>query len=209
MSPRRRHLLTAIGTASLGATTGCLGLLGPSVPSCSGGQITDLAAPSRGESTAPVTVEVYSDYACPHCADFADQAAPRITDLIENGDVHYVHRDYPVPVNGRSFPVANAARAVQDYAGNEAFWQFYELAFGHQGEFSTNKLQEYAKQAGAADVDVQAVLEDQRYCERIKQDRKRGNEKGVSGTPTVFVDDEKLAGPAPKEFEEAVRAALR
>lgn len=205
----RREMLAATGVVGLSSTAGCLGLLTPSLPDCSGEQITDVGVPSKGAEDAPVTVEVYSDFGCPHCADFADEAAPRISGLIEDGEVRYLHRDYPIPSSDRSFPVANAARAVQNHAGNDRFWEYYDLLFGHQGEYATDKLQEYAKQAGAGDVDVRAAVDDLPYCERIKSDKSRGNDNGVSGTPTVFVDDEKLEGPSADDFESTVRDALR
>jgi protein-disulfide isomerase len=209
MEVSRRDVLGATGAVGLSSTAGCLGILTPSLPSCSGDQITDLSAPAKGPESAPVTVEVYSDFGCPHCATFADEAAPRISGLIEEGEVRYIHRDYPIPASGKSFPVANAARAVQDQGGTDSFWQFYALAFGHQGEFATAKLQEYAKQAGAANADIGRAVDDQPYCERIKADKSRGNDRGVSGTPTVFVGDEKLEGPSADSFESTVRNALK
>jgi len=210
MGRTRRRLLGAVGAAGTAATAGCLGLgiFGPSLPDCSGDQITDVPAPTRGDDDAPVRVAVFSDFACPHCKTFAEEAAPRIDDLVESGDVLYVHRDFPVPVSGRSFPVANAARAVAYHADDAAFWAFYDRLFANQGEFGADRLAEHAEAVGAPAEAVRAAAADLPFCEAVKADRSAGSDRGVEGTPTAFVAGERYGGPNPEEFEAAVREAV-
>lgn len=210
MERTRRRLLGAVGAAGTAATAGCLGLgiFGPSLPSCSGEQVTDVAVPTRGAADAPVRIEVFSDFACPHCKTFAEEAAPRIDDLVESGDVLYVHRDFPVPVSGRSFPVANAARAVAYLADDAAFWAYYDRLFADQGAFGTDRLADHAAAVGAPAGRVRAAVENLSFCETVKRDRSAGSDRGVEGTPTAFVAGERYGGPDADEFEAAVREAV-
>jgi protein-disulfide isomerase len=208
---RRRLLRTsAAATAAAGATlgtaslSGCLGLglFGPSLPSCDGEQITDVSAPSKGPADAPVTVDVYSDYGCGHCADWALEAAPQLGDEIDEGRIEYVHHDFSLSKG--SFRVANAARAVHYYDGPEAFWTFNRLAFENQGSLGTDTLVDLAGETGASAERIRTAATDLPFCRAIKDDRQAASDRGVSATPTVFVDDEKFVGPSIDEIESAI-----
>jgi len=208
MRPSRRSLLGLVGSAGVAGTAGCLGLFGPSIPDCSGDQITALDPPTRGDRSAPVTVEVYSDFACPHCETFATQVAPRIDEEVARGDVLYVHRDYPVPASDRSFPAANAARAVQDTADGAAFWEYGDWLFANQDDLGSDRLVAIAREIGVPEAPVETAVEDGPYCELLKSERSEGADRGVEGTPTVFVDGDRYEAPDGDEFERAVDDAL-
>ncbi|HKL27813.1 MAG TPA: thioredoxin domain-containing protein [Natrialbaceae archaeon] len=207
---RRRLLRTSAAATAAGATlgtaslSGCLGLglFGPSLPSCDGEQITDVSAPPKGQANAPVTVDVYSDYGCGHCADWALEAAPQLGDEIEAGQVRYVHHDFSLSKG--SFRVANATRAAYYYDGPEAFWTFNRLAFENQGSLGTETLVDLATEAGASAENVRTAATELPFCRALKDDRQAASDRGVSATPTVFVDDEKLVGPSIDEVESAI-----
>ncbi|MFQ3294606.1 MAG: protein-disulfide isomerase [Halobacteriales archaeon] len=208
-SYRRRQFLQAaaitggatVGTASISGCLG-LGLFGPSLPDCEGDQITDVSLPTKGQSDAPVTVDVYSDYGCGHCAEWAVEAAPELGDEIEAGRIQYVHHDFVLSEG--SFRVANAGWAVHYYDGTEAFWSFNRLAFQNQGSLSTDTLVDLAERAGASPQRVRTAANELPFCRAIKDDRQAASDRGVSATPTVFVDDEKLVGPSIDDVESAI-----
>ena len=210
MTPTRRALLGAVGTAGLAGTAGCLGLglFGPTLPDCPDGGVADLEAPRRGDPDAPVRVEAYTDYGCPHCETYVRTVAPRLSDPIEGGDVLYLHRDFPIPASGRSFPVANAARAVQEAAGDAAFWTYYERLFAEQGDYDLDRLVEYAADLDVEGATIRTAVEDLTYCRAIKTDRSSGSDAGVEGTPTVIVDGDLYEAPSADELEGAVSTAL-
>jgi len=210
MTPTRRALLGAVGTAGLASTAGCLGLglFGPTLPDCPDGSVADLDAPRRGNPDAPVRVEAYTDFGCPHCETYVRTVAPRLAEPIERGDVLYLHRDFPIPASGRSFPVANAARAVQESAGDAAFWTYYERLFAEQGDTGLDRLVEYADGLDVDEATIRTAVEDLTYCRAIKADRSAGSDAGVEGTPTVIVDGELYEGPSADDLEAAVSAAL-
>jgi protein-disulfide isomerase len=48
-----------------------------------------------GSPTAPVTMEVYTDFQCPHCREFYLDVLPQIAkEFIETGKVRLIHRDF-------------------------------------------------------------------------------------------------------------------
>jgi protein-disulfide isomerase len=205
---RRRYLVAAGGIGALGVgTAGCLGSDG------SGGETTPtavpdpLAPPTRGGGD--VTLTVYADFACPACQTFHEDFVPALEeDYVAPGVVTYEHRDFPLEMHApRSFDAANAARAVQDATDDETFFAYVDSLFGNQRRLSPDV---YQSLAGEVDVDgerVRAAVEGRLYRRTVSRDLDAGDEAGVRGTPTVFVDGE---GPIDLSLEaigDAIEAA--
>jgi protein-disulfide isomerase len=66
-----------------------------------------------GSPNAPVTVEAYTDYECPHCARFYQEFMPQFTkDYIQTGKVRFVHKDFPLPQHQHAVMAAKYADAA-------------------------------------------------------------------------------------------------
>lgn len=73
------------------------------------------AAPvkSLGNSAAPITMEVFSDYQCPSCGNFFESSLKfMITDYVAAGKVYFVHRDFPLPMHPYSHQAARWSNAA-------------------------------------------------------------------------------------------------
>ena len=74
-----------------------------------------IAAPvkSLGNRTAPITMEVFSDYQCPSCGNFYENSLKyMITDYVAAGKVYFVHRDFPLPMHPYSHQAARWSNAA-------------------------------------------------------------------------------------------------
>jgi protein-disulfide isomerase len=59
---------------------------------------TDSIDKSAGQPNAPVTLEVFSDFQCPHCARLHFGALKQaLGDCVASGKVKIVYRDFPLP----------------------------------------------------------------------------------------------------------------
>jgi protein-disulfide isomerase len=66
-----------------------------------------------GSKTAPVTMEVFSDYQCPACKTLFTTTNRRLMDdYVSNGKVYLIHRDFPLPMHAYSRVAARYARAA-------------------------------------------------------------------------------------------------
>lgn len=201
----RRAVLAGTGLAGLATLAGCLG--GPE-PVETTATPHGLPPPVAGDPQASVTVAVYEDFSCPHCATFNQEVFPRLReDYLEPGTVRFEHHDFPIPVDDWSWPVASAARAVQHHAGDEAFFAYAERLFDAQGGYSLDRLASLAGAVGAPPDAVREAAAGESYRPVVATDREGGVERGVSGTPTAFVDDTKLTAPPYDELREAIEAA--
>jgi len=66
-----------------------------------------------GSPSAPITLEVYSDYECPTCREFYERTLRAlIVDYVASGKVYLVHRDFPLPGHRFSMDAARWATAA-------------------------------------------------------------------------------------------------
>jgi protein-disulfide isomerase len=214
-----RRALLASGAAVSAGLAGCLGGIAGSSGGggvgggCSvdpRGTVEELPTPVLGSDDAPVVVETYEDFACPHCATFSAQITPQVvSEYVDPGDVRLAFRDFPIPVSEQwSWGVASAARAVQETTDDETFFAFVEAAFANQGNYSMDTIQSIADDVGADGCTVRAAATREPYRPVVEADRQRGIDAGVQGTPSVFVDGQQLSNTSFDAISSAIDARL-
>ncbi len=185
----RRRFLAATGSGLAVALAGCLG----------GGTANldefDAAdRPALGDNDTPVRMAVFEDFACPGCRQFKLQLFPTIVeDYVETGDVQLFHADFPLPVDSTwSYAVPSAAWAVFEEAGNDAFWSFSSAIYQQQDSYSYDTIEEVADEVADVGEQAREAAEAETYRDDLEDSYDMGEEWGVQGTPTVFVDDESV-----------------
>jgi protein-disulfide isomerase len=83
------------------------------------------AAPvkSYGSSSAPIRMDVFTDYACPMCRNlYLQTLRPMIADYVSSGKVYLVHHDYPLEIPGHenSSQAARWANVAAEFGQFEA-----------------------------------------------------------------------------------------
>jgi Na+:H+ antiporter, NhaA family len=158
----------------------------------------------QGPEDAPVTLVEYGDYECPYCA----RAFPIIRRLrAEMPDkLRFVFRHFPL---NSVHPHASVAAQAAEAAGAQGkFWDMHDLLFEHQEDLEASDLQRYAIRAGVEIYRFQADLSSERFARKVKRDYESGVASGVKGTPTLFVNGVKYAGPLEYDaLADAIRLA--
>jgi protein-disulfide isomerase len=198
---RRTYL--AVAGAALAGTAGCLGGGSGSGdrPSCDVGQleqVNSLPHPTLGAEDAAVTVDVYEDFACPHCATYNLDVFPKVKEnYVDTEKIRYRFFDFPLPVSEQwSWGGAIAARAVQDRTDHETYFEYAKTLFDRQDELTSNGFTVVHDAADEYDVDgceVMGSVEQDAYRPVVQQDRQRAVDRGLQSTPTVVVNGEQLA----------------
>lgn len=78
-------------------------------------QAEPLGPPNKavGTPSAPITMEVFSDYECPQCRNlFENTLRPMMNDYVASGKVYLIHRDFPLPMHKYSMDAARWATAA-------------------------------------------------------------------------------------------------
>jgi len=85
-----------------------------------------LPAPAKtyGVKSAPITMEVFTDYQCPTCRAFYENTLrPMIADYVAGGKVYLIHHDFPLDMHqysGEAARWANACAEVGEFPAAEA-----------------------------------------------------------------------------------------
>ncbi|MEZ4377972.1 MAG: thioredoxin domain-containing protein [Gemmatimonadales bacterium] len=162
-----------------------------------------------GDSTAPVQVVVFSDYACPFCFQLdRDLTALREE---EPGAIRVVFRHYP---NSDLHPGAKlAALGAECAADLGRFSRLHTLLFEHfnadrEGSVRARpELVQMSVRAGVVDTgQFSRCLDSPRAAEAVLRDSAEAVERRISGTPLVFVNARRIDGAVPPD---ALRRILR
>lgn len=149
--------------------------------------------PWFGTRDSKVIIVEFSDFQCPFCA----RAAPTVNQIKETyGErVLFVYRDFPL--NSIHPKALKAAEAAQCAFEQEKFWEYHDVLFEKQQEWSVHgisKFKEYASDLGLETESFNNCLDSGKYSDEVLDDLDSGREVAVTGTPTFFINGEKLEG---------------
>jgi protein-disulfide isomerase len=154
-----------------------------------------------GETGASKKVVIYEDFQCPVCGAFEHASAPQVAQGIDDGKVRVEYRIVAfldqASQNEYSSRAANAAAAVLDVAGPDAFKKFHDTLYANQPAENTagpdnDQLIEWAVQAGADRGQVTEAINSGQFDQWVVDATDQMSKDGVTGTPTIEIDGEKL-----------------
>lgn len=152
------------------------------------------AGKMKGRPDAPVTIVEYSDFQCPACRSAQDVLQRFLTQYPDTVKVVYKH----FPLSGHQWaPMAHQAAECAHLQGR--FWEYHDLLYSKQAEWSlpvnpAPKFMTYAQQAGLNLDQFAACLSDDAVRSSIHTEKKEGQDRQVSSTPTFFVNDQRIVG---------------
>jgi protein-disulfide isomerase len=156
--------------------------------------MTAVAGPTAGSTraigatTAPITIDLYSDFQCPHCKDLHDQVLPSlIHDYVNTGKVYLVRHYYLLPQFRYSRLAASYAAAAEKIGKYDAVC---DALFAKQQLWGqTGKVDEVACAVlSPADAQrVRALAKDASVATMIDSDTATGVAQNVKATPTLIV----------------------
>lgn len=165
-----------------------------------------------GSAGAPVVVEMYSDFQCPHCATVAREVVPDLLrEYADTGQVRFVARYFPFLGPGST--LAAEAAACADRQGR--FWAYHDELFrrserGDRSAFTLAGLEAIAGDLGLDGQRFRTCLENHETRGEVQADYDQGTRLGVRATPTFFINGVKVEGALPYgEIRRLVDVALQ
>ena len=172
---------------------------------------------SLGKPDAPVTLELWSDFQCPSCGQFAEVVEPAlIRDYVTPGTLRIIHHDAAFQGSraGSAYDESVEAGAAARCAADQGrYWPFHDWLFANQsgenlGAFSDARLRAIATSAG---LDVSAWDACRATGTRqaaVRAETQQGAGKGVNATPTLYLNGEAIIGlHSAKELGAKIEAA--
>lgn len=168
-------------------------------------QIDIEGRPYLGPADAPVTIVEFTDYECPFCGRYFRDTLPQLQGEYE-GQVKFVVMNYPLPYHPLAQPAAEAAECASDQG---KFWEYHDTLFGNQDALDTDSLKKYALDLGLDTEAFKACLDSDATELRVLRDVLDGQSYGITGTPTFFINGQRLVGARPfTMFQTLIDAAL-
>lgn len=175
------------------------------------GQFTVRAANVTGSETAAVTVFEFSDFQCPFCGRFENTVAPALLQqYVDTGKIKIVYK-HSAFLGPESVWAAQASECAADQG---RFWEYHDLLFDrqageNQGAFNKDKLIGFAKELSLDMTKFEPCLTNDETLARVQADTQEGQQAGVRGTPTFFINGQPLVGAQPLQaFQAAIDQAL-
>ena len=169
----------------------------------------------RGNPTAAVVIEEFSDFQCPFCSRFADQTLPSLDEnQIAAGEVLLVYYDFPLEsIHPQAFAAANAARCAGDQ-GAAAYWQMHDLLYAGAQQWSGNNnpntiFISFAEELNLDAAEFTSCVENNEHQDQVQADIDLALSRGVRSTPSFFLNGESLVGAQPVQiFDQAIASVM-
>ncbi len=143
----------------------------------------------EGSSSAPVTLVEYGDFECPTCG----QAYAIVKHVQKHfGDkLRFVYRHFPL----EQHPMAEPAAEASEFASAQGkFWPMHDALYENQEDLSPELFTELAGNLRLKEKALERALADGEFAERVEADVESGEESGVAGTPTFYINGQQHKG---------------
>lgn len=163
-----------------------------------------------GDPDAPVEVIEYASMTCPHCRRFHDEVYPALKkDWVDTGKVRFVFREFPLD------RYALQASMLARCGGEQKFFGFIDLLFKQQPNWTSASdpgaaLRQIGLLGGVSGEAFDACMADESLVDMILATRLDGHQRmKVAGTPSVYVNGEKVGDPMDyADISDRIRSAL-
>lgn len=160
----------------------------------------------EGNSSAPVTLVEYGDFECPDCG----RMYPVVKELQRRigNQMRFVYREFPL---AEIHPHAEQAAEAAEAAGAQRkFWPMFNELFQHQNALDAEDIEGYAEEIGLNMSKFNQDMNQHTFENKVMEDEQSGEESGVQGTPTFFINGVMYDGSYDVEsLQDAVESAAR
>ncbi len=215
-SPRRTRSPILLITAIIGGigivVIGALILLGGTASKPTIATLTTPVTPtpvalaegrSIGKADAPVSLEVWTDFQCPICGQYARTVEPALmSKYVASGILRIVHHDAAFQgakssaTYDESVEAAAGARCAAD---QNAYWPFQDWAFANQsgenqGAFAAARLTSIASAAGLDITAWKTCVATGQQQTAARAETSQALAGGVNATPTMSINGQVIVG---------------
>jgi protein-disulfide isomerase len=164
-----------------------------------------------GNKNAKVAIVEYSDFECSFCKKFWSETLPRIKkEFIDSGKVRFAYRHFPLPIHSGARPAAIASECAAEQG---KFWPMHDKIYEELGktkQLTGDNLKEWAAAIGLDAPKFSQCFDGEKYAQKVSDDLTSGQTAGVTGTPTFFVNGQKIVGAQPYEtFKQTIEGLLK
>jgi len=162
-----------------------------------------------GSPEAPVTITLYEDFHCPHCADFEEEFGPTITQAQESGQARI--ELYPMSfIDEGSVTAANAMACAAEAGFGQAY--YLGLFANHTLQWSDPQLIELASKVGGTPSETfKTCVMRRAHADWVSSINAAADTNGVAQTPTMLINGKEvdIAALTPEALKQMITNAAQ
>jgi protein-disulfide isomerase len=171
----------------------------------------------QGSGSAALDLVEFGDYQCPFCEKFFQETEPQVAkEYVNSGKVKFYFLDFAI-VGPDSLTLSEGAWCADEQG---KYYEYHNYAYSHQGAENSGwgtveKVKAFASDLGLDTQKFNSCLDSKKYEPRIQQLYQLGQSLGITGTPTMFIGNEKvgftkITGAQPYEvFQQVMSSYLQ
>lgn len=173
-----------------------------------------------GDANAPLTVFIFSDYQCPFCGKFYQEAERQIREsYVKTGKVNMVYKDLAF-LGQESTDAAEAATCAKDQG---KYWDYHDAIFEieieefqktgnseHTGNLNRDTFEKIAANLKMNVNDFLSCYDSKKYASEVSKDLDEAKTiLQQLSTPTIYIGDQMVQGAYPfTRFSEIIDKEL-
>ena len=151
-------------------------------------------SPARGPQDAPVTIVMFTDLECPFCHEMHENLKTLMAESPQ--DIRLVFKHMPLSFHPNAVPAALAALAAREQG---KFWEYVDKVYAERETLSREALLDHAAAVGLDTEQFRNDFGSQPHIGAVEADLGLASQVGVRGTPTIFVNGQRIVGLQPIE----------
>jgi protein-disulfide isomerase len=156
-------------------------------------------AVSFGPRDAKVVFTEFLDFQCPFCREIAPSVKKLMATHAQDS-VRFVFRHYPILESHRyALPTAYASICANDQG---KFLEMHDIFYHEQESINEPFINAVAQRIGLDMAQFNACLGEKKYRHYIYKDVSDSLALGITGTPTIFVNTQRIVGASSYETYE-------
>ncbi|SNC59389.1 Thioredoxin [Kytococcus aerolatus] len=160
----------------------------------------DASGLAFGEEGTPV-LTLFEDFQCPGCGGFEAQYGKELNQLVDDGKLQVVY--HPMTFLDDNIGTDHSVRATNAAlcaADADAFRKYHDTVFANQPEregdgWTDDELKGFGKDAGLKGQELKTFekcVDEGTYADYARKSNEKAFEMGVTGTPSVFLNGERI-----------------
>lgn len=153
---------------------------------------------SLGDPAAPVVIQVWEDFLCPHCKEWTEQIEPQlINDYIKNGKARLEFQ--LLPLQGFEPGSSMAGMAAECAVEQGKFWALHHRLFAAQDQgqngYRVEALTRLAADAGLDKTAFSQCLINLKHQPTVQQSLEQATALGLNSTPSLLINGKRVTNP--------------
>jgi len=170
-----------------------------------GSDYPDLNTPKPVYGNGDILIVEFSDIECPACK----AANPVIKQIKEEYSDKIQFRYYHFPLRAIHPYAQKSAEATECANDQGKMFEYIDAAFDVSPSLTTKNLNIVAQQIGLDTIKFEACLDSGTKKDEVEKDYQQGLTMGVSGTPTIFINNKPAQNWGYQTLKQMIEAEMK